>query len=157
MSCWCSCCTCQGRSPPTLRSQSSSSLSLRLWFFLLRKLILGWKRHVNKAMYEVPTTLAWLYIQCMSPINKKKSRCWPEWLRQSFPPFPPDQVGEPGHTWRNPFVFMGEHEHWWKYIPFCCKLSSGECLLFNFKLFLLSCNDLSRMEIASTVFQKRIV
>ena len=40
-------------------SQSSSSLSLRLWFFLLRKLILGWKRHVNKAMYEVRTTLSY--------------------------------------------------------------------------------------------------
>ena len=62
-------------------SQSSSSLSLRLWCFLLRKLILGCK------MQQVTTRTIW-------------GQEWlPEWLPQSFLPFPLGQAGEPGHTW----------------------------------------------------------
>ena len=45
--CCCCCCTCPICCSSTY--QSSSSLSLRLWCFLFRKLILGWKK---KTGYE---------------------------------------------------------------------------------------------------------
>ena len=157
MSCWCSCCTCQGRCPPTLSRHhlspwDSGFSSYGSWSWAEKdmstkqcmKFLQQWRDCTSNACHpsiRKVQVLTWVAATIFSTFSTWSGRGTRPYLKKSICI----------HGW------TVEHEHWWKYVPFRCKLSSGECLFFNFKLFLLSCNDLSRMEIASTVFKKRIV